>query len=73
MPFNTGREYKPGLLVAEATVKGYDKPWSILIDSEASSNYVRRCSLERSPRYVEALEAPTMLREYSTPLWGCSK
>ena len=47
---NTGREYKPGLLVAKATVKGFDKPWSILIDSGASGNYVRRCSLEGNPR-----------------------
>ena len=26
---NTGRKYKPGLLVAKATVKGFTKPWSI--------------------------------------------
>ena len=44
------------MLVAKATVKGYDKSWSILIDSGASGNYVRRCSLEGNPRYVEALE-----------------
>ena len=36
----TKREYNPGLLVVLATVKGFEKPWSILIDSEASSNYV---------------------------------
>ena len=54
---NTGREYKPGLLVAKATVKGFDKPWWILIDSSASGNYVRRCSLEGNPRYAEALKA----------------
>ena len=47
---NTGREYKPGLLVAKATVKGSDNPWSIFIDSGASGNYVRRCSLEGNPR-----------------------
>ena len=57
MHFNTGREYKPCLLVAKATVKGFDKPWSILVDSGASGNYVRRCSLEENPRYVEALKA----------------
>ena len=57
MPSNTGREYKPGLLVTKVTVKGSDKPWSILIDFGASGNYVRRCSLEGNPRYVEALEA----------------
>ena len=53
----TGREYKPGLLVAQATVKGFDKPWSILIDSGASFNYARRLSLEGSQQYVEALIA----------------
>ena len=35
---NTGREYKPGLLVAKASVKSFDKLWSILIDSGASGN-----------------------------------
>ena len=35
---------------------GFDKPWSILIDSGEFGNYVRRCSLEGNPRYVEALE-----------------
>ena len=57
MRSNTGHEYKPGLLVAKATVKGFDKPWSILIDSGAFGNYVRRCSLEGNPRYVEALKS----------------
>ena len=57
MHYNTGREYKPGLLVAKTTVKGFDKSWSILIDSGASGNYFRRCSLEENPRYVEAIEA----------------
>ena len=56
---NTGREYKPRLLVAKATVKGFDKPWSILTDSEAPGNYVRRCSFEENPHYVEALIAHT--------------
>ena len=54
---NTGREYKPGVLVAKATVKRFNKPWSNSIDSGASVNYVKRCSLEGNPRYVEALEA----------------
>ena len=45
------------MLVAEATVKGFDKPWSILIDSGASNNYVRRRSLEGSQQYAEALKA----------------
>ena len=52
-----GREYNPSLLVAKVTVKGFVKPWSILIDSGESGYYVRRCSLEGNPRYVEALEA----------------
>ena len=50
-------EYKPGLLVVSATIKGFEKPWSILIDSGASGNYVRRRSLEGSKLYAEALEA----------------
>ena len=53
----TGREYKPGLLVAQATVKGFEKPWSILIDSGASCNYARRISLKGNQHYVEALQA----------------
>ena len=57
MHSNTGLEYKPGLLVAKVTVKGFDQPWSILIDSGSSGNYFRRCSLEGNPRYVDALEA----------------
>ena len=40
-----------------ATVKGFEKPWSILIDSGASSNYVRRRSLEGNQQYAEALQA----------------
>ena len=57
MEVTTECGYKPGLLVATATVKGFDKPWSILIDSGASGNYVRRRSLEGSQRYAEALKA----------------
>ena len=45
------------MLVAKATVKRFNKPWSNSIDSGASVNYVKRCSLEGNPRYVEALEA----------------
>ena len=51
------RGYKAGLLVAEARVKGFEKPWSILIDSGASCNYARRRSLERGQVYTEALTA----------------
>ncbi|OWY90283.1 hypothetical protein PHMEG_00041665, partial [Phytophthora megakarya] len=36
---NTDRERKPGLLVVEATLKGFDKPCIVLIDSGASGNY----------------------------------
>ena len=53
----TGRDYKPGLLVATTTVKGFVKPWSILIDSGASCNYARHLSLEDSQQHVEALKA----------------
>lgn len=50
------REYKPDLLVASATIKGFEKPWSILIDSGASGNCVRRRSLEGSQQHAEALK-----------------
>ena len=56
MHSNTGCEYKPGFLVAKATLTGFDKPCSILIDSGASGNYVRCYSLEWNRRYVGALE-----------------
>ena len=52
-----GREYKPDLLVSNATVTRFDKPWSILIDSGASGNCVRRCSLEWNLSYAETLQA----------------
>ena len=45
------------MLVAEAKVKGFEKPWSILIDSGASCSYARRRSLEGSQSYAEALTA----------------
>ena len=48
------------MLVAKATVKGFDKPWSILIDSGASGNYVQRSSLVESQQYAEALSAKGM-------------
>ena len=57
MPASTEREYKPGLLVTEAIVKGFEKHWSILIDYGASCSYARRCSLEGSHQYAEALKA----------------
>uniref|UniRef100_H3H512 RNA-directed DNA polymerase n=1 Tax=Phytophthora ramorum TaxID=164328 RepID=H3H512_PHYRM len=57
--FNTERVCKPGLLVVEATVKGFDKPWTILIDSGASGNYARRSTMEGSRQYAEALVART--------------
>ena len=45
------------MLVSEAKVKGFEKPWSILIDSGASFNYARQRSLEGSQLYAEALTA----------------
>ncbi|POM61013.1 reverse transcriptase, partial [Phytophthora palmivora] len=51
------RVCKPGLLVVEATVKGFEKPWIVLIDSGASGNYVQRTTVEGSQRYAEALRA----------------
>ena len=57
VPNSTERKYKHGLLGAEAKVKGFDTPWSILIDLGASCNYVRRRSLEGSQHYAEALKA----------------
>ena len=36
IPIGMERGYKAGLLVAEAKVKGFEKPWSILIDSGTS-------------------------------------
>uniref|UniRef100_H3GPY2 Integrase catalytic domain-containing protein n=1 Tax=Phytophthora ramorum TaxID=164328 RepID=H3GPY2_PHYRM len=57
--FNTERVCKPGLLVVEATVMGFDKPWTILIDSGASGNYARRSTMGGSRQYAEALVART--------------
>ena len=48
IPIGMERGYKAGLLVAEAKVKGFEKPWSILIDPGASCNYAPRRSLEGS-------------------------
>ncbi|KAG2931276.1 hypothetical protein PC117_g13523 [Phytophthora cactorum] len=50
---------KPGLLVVQANVKGFEKPWRVLIDSGASGNYPRRSILEGSQQYAEALEVQT--------------
>ncbi|POM73641.1 LOW QUALITY PROTEIN: Hypothetical protein PHPALM_9496 [Phytophthora palmivora] len=47
---------KPGLLVVHATVKGFEKPWIVVIDSG------RRAIMSGVPlwkRYAEALEAHT--------------
>ena len=57
MEVATKREYMSGLLVASATVKGFEESWSILIDSGASGNNVQRRSLEGSQQYAEALKA----------------
>ncbi|RAW34929.1 hypothetical protein PC110_g8760 [Phytophthora cactorum] len=50
---------QPGLLVVQANIKGFAKPWRALIDSGASVNYARRSTLERSQQYAEALEVQT--------------
>ncbi|RAW20480.1 hypothetical protein PC110_g23078 [Phytophthora cactorum] len=50
---------KPGLLVVQVNVKGFVKPWKVLIDSGASGNYARRSTLEGSQQYAEALEVQT--------------
>ncbi|KAG3144703.1 hypothetical protein PC128_g24341 [Phytophthora cactorum] len=50
---------KPGLLVVQANVKGFENPWRVLIDSGASGNYARRSTLEGSQRYAEALDVQT--------------
>ncbi|KAG3028048.1 hypothetical protein PC128_g17524 [Phytophthora cactorum] len=50
---------KPGLLVVQANVKGFEKPWRVLIDSGASGNYDRRSTLEGSQQYAEALKVQT--------------
>ncbi|GMF60064.1 unnamed protein product [Phytophthora fragariaefolia] len=54
---NTTRVCKPGLLVVQATVRGFEKPWTILIDSGASGNYTRRSTMEGSQLYAQALRA----------------
>ncbi|GMF54737.1 unnamed protein product [Phytophthora fragariaefolia] len=54
---NTERVCKPGLLVVQATVKGFEKPWTILVDSGASGNYARRSTMEGGQLYAEALKA----------------
>ncbi|KAG2937684.1 hypothetical protein PC115_g4084 [Phytophthora cactorum] len=50
---------KPGLLVVQANVKGFEKSWRVLIDSGASGNYARRSTLEGGQQYAEALEVQT--------------
>ena len=57
IPTGMERGYKYGLLVDDAKVKGFEKPWSIVIDSGSSCNYARRHSLEGSQLYAEALTA----------------
>lgn len=57
MEDTTKRRYKPCLLVVLKTAKGFVKPWSILIDSGASSYYVRSRYFYGSQQYAEALKA----------------
>ncbi|GMF34480.1 unnamed protein product [Phytophthora fragariaefolia] len=57
---NTERVCKPDLLVVQATVKGFEKRWTILIDSGASGNYAQHSTMEGSQGsqlYAEALRA----------------
>ncbi|GMF53362.1 unnamed protein product [Phytophthora fragariaefolia] len=44
------------LLFVQATVKGFEKPWTILVDSGASGNYAWRSTIEGSQLYAEALK-----------------
>ena len=57
VPISTDREYKPGVLVAEETVKCFDKHWYILIESGASCNYARRRFIAEGQQYAEVLNA----------------
>ena len=59
-------EHNSRLLVALATVKGFEKTWSILIDSGASGNYVRYRSLEGSRQYAEAHEGDVITVRLAT-------
>ncbi|ETO72896.1 hypothetical protein F444_11123 [Phytophthora nicotianae P1976] len=51
--------HKPGFLAVQANVKGFAKPWRVLIDSGASGNYAHRSTLEGSQLYAVALEVRT--------------
>ena len=44
-------------MVTKASVKGFKKVWSILIDSSASVNYVRRFFHEGDQLYADAPQA----------------
>ncbi|KAG2772676.1 hypothetical protein PC129_g19816 [Phytophthora cactorum] len=64
VPKRAGQSYeksvcKPGSLVVQANVKGFEKPWRVLIDSVDSGDFARRSTLEGSQQYTEALEAQT--------------
>ncbi|KAG2818866.1 hypothetical protein PC111_g12138 [Phytophthora cactorum] len=50
---------KPALLVVQANVKGFEKPWRVLIASGASGNYAGHSTLEGSQQYAETLEVQT--------------
>ena len=56
IPIGMERGYTAGLLVAEAKVKGFEKPWSILIDSGASCNYARLRSIEEVSVMLKRLQ-----------------
>ncbi|KAG2873050.1 hypothetical protein PC114_g26045 [Phytophthora cactorum] len=50
---------KPGLLVVQANVKGFEKPWRVLIDLGGLGSYARRFALEERMHYAEALKVQT--------------
>ncbi|KAE9342678.1 hypothetical protein PR003_g9339 [Phytophthora rubi] len=50
------RKCKPDLLIVHATVKGFEKQWTILIDSGASGNFVRRSTVDGSQQYAVTLQ-----------------
>ncbi|GMF20254.1 unnamed protein product [Phytophthora fragariaefolia] len=54
---NTERVCQPDVLVVQATVKGFEKPWTILIYSGASGNYDRHSTMEQRQLYAEAIRA----------------
>ncbi|KAG3074540.1 hypothetical protein PI125_g21952 [Phytophthora idaei] len=50
---------KPGLLVVQANVKGFEKPWRVLINLRGLGSYARRFAPEERMHYAEALKVQT--------------